>query len=102
MWRPKELGSTAGDMSQVATGLGLIDSHARTHRLDSEVATYYARGTKQLDYILMTEQLASHSTNCGAEPFNHRFYSDHRGIWVDLELLGLFDRNLPPLARPQF
>jgi hypothetical protein len=88
-------------MSQVATGLGLIDIHARTHGLDSEVATY-ARGTKRLDYILMNEQLASHSTNCGADPFNHRFYSDHRGIWVDLELLGLFDRNLPPLARPQF
>jgi hypothetical protein len=79
----KELGSTAGGMSQVATVLGLIGIHARTHRLDSEVATY-ARGTKRLDYILMTEQLASHSTNCGAEPFNHRFYSDHHGIWVDL------------------
>jgi hypothetical protein len=51
----------------------------------------------------MTEQqLASHSANCGVEPFNQRFYSDHRGIWVDLEVLGLFDRNLPPLAQPQF
>jgi hypothetical protein len=97
----EELGSTAGGMSQVATNLGLIDILAQTHGLDSEVATY-ARGTKRLDYILMTEQLTSHSTNCGAEPFNHRFYSDHRRIWVDLELLGLFDRNLPPLARPQF
>jgi hypothetical protein len=50
----------------------------------------------------MTEQIASHTSSCGAEPFNHRFYSDHRGIWVDLELLGLLDCNLPPLARPQF
>jgi hypothetical protein len=80
----EELGSTAGGMSQATTDLGLIDIHARTHRLDSEAATY-ARGTKRLDHILKTEQLASsHSTNCGAEPFNHRFYSDHHGIWVDL------------------
>jgi hypothetical protein len=41
-------------------------------------------------------------TRSGAEPFNHRFFSDHRGIFVDLELKGLFDRNLAPLARPTF
>ena len=95
----EELGRTTGGMTQLASDLGLIDIHTRELGLDHEVPTY-ARGTKRLDYILMTEQIASHTTNCGAEPFNHRFYSDHRGIWVDLELLGLFDRNLPPLARP--
>jgi hypothetical protein len=68
----EELGSTAGGMSQVTTNLGLIDIHAQTQGLDSEVAMY-ARGTKRLNYILMTEQLASHSTNCGARPFSHRF-----------------------------
>jgi hypothetical protein len=36
----EELGSTAGGMSQVATDLGLIEIHTRTHGLDSEVATY--------------------------------------------------------------
>ncbi len=97
----EELGSSAGGMTQLLSDLGLIDIHTRELGLDNEVATY-ARGTKRLDYILMTEQIASHTSSCGAEPFNHRFYSDHRGIWVDLELLGLFDRNLPPLARPQF
>jgi hypothetical protein len=97
----EELGSIAGGMTQLASDLGLIDIHTRELGLDNEVPTY-ARGTKRLDYILMTEQIASHTTNCGVEPFNHRFYSDHRGIWVDLKLLGLFDRNLPPLARPQF
>ena len=54
----EEVGSTAGGMSQVATDLGLIDIHAQTHGPDSEVATYAG-----LDYILMTKQLASHSTN---------------------------------------
>ena len=50
----------------------------------------------------MTPSVASHVTRSGAEPFNHRFFSDHRGIFVDLELKGLFDRNLAPLARPTF
>jgi endonuclease/exonuclease/phosphatase family metal-dependent hydrolase len=97
----EELGCSAGGMTQLASNLGLTGIHTQELGLDNKVATY-ARGTKLLDYILMTEQITSHTTNCGAEPFNHRFYSDHRGIWVDLELLGLFDRNLPPLARPQF
>jgi hypothetical protein len=35
-------------------------------------------------------------------PFNHQFFSDHPGIFVDLKLEGLFDRNLPPLARPTY
>jgi hypothetical protein len=78
-----------------------MDIHTQELGLHNEVATY-ACGTKWLDYILMTKQIASHTTNCGAEPFNHYFYSDHCSIWVDLELLGLLDRNLPPLARPQF
>jgi hypothetical protein len=97
----EELGRSAGGMTQLVSDLGLVDIHTRDFGLDNEVATY-ARGTKRLDYILMTEQIASHTSSCGAEPFNHRFYSDHCGIWADLELLGLLDRNLPPLARPQF
>jgi hypothetical protein len=97
----EELGSTAGGMTQLASDLNLIDIHTQELGLDNEVASY-ACGTKRLGYILMTKQIASHTTNCGAKPFNHRFYSNHRGIWVDLELLGLFDCNLPPLARPQY
>jgi hypothetical protein len=78
----EELGSITGGMSQFASNLGLIDIHAQTHGLDSKVATYTC-GLKQLDYFLHIVQLASHSTNCGAEPFNHRFYSNHHGILVN-------------------
>jgi hypothetical protein len=85
----------------------IFDDHGTEFRLTLSYRcvvpmSFASLSTKRLDYILMTQQLASHSTNCGAEPFNHRFYSNHREIWVDLELLGLFDRSLPPLARPQF
>jgi hypothetical protein len=49
----------------------------------------------------MTPSVASHVSRSGAEPSNHRFFSDHRGI-VDLELKGLFCSNLAPLAQPTF
>jgi hypothetical protein len=50
----------------------------------------------------MTPPVASHVTQSGTEPFNHRFFSDHRGIFVDLELKGFFDHNLALLGRPTF
>jgi hypothetical protein len=78
-----------------------VDFYAANHGLEEEVPTY-SRGTKRLDYILMTPTVASHVARCGADPFNHQFFSDHRGIYVDLELEGLFDRKLPPLARPAY
>jgi endonuclease/exonuclease/phosphatase family metal-dependent hydrolase len=93
-----ELGSSLRGITQVVTGCNLVDVYAARHGLEDEVPTY-ARGRKRLDYILMTPTIASYATRSGADPFNHRFFSDHRGIFVDLELERLFDRNLPPLAR---
>ena len=61
-----------------------------------------ARGTRRIDYIFMSADVASLVQSCGAEPFNHRFFSDHRGLYVDLQLSGLFDRNLSPLASPSY
>jgi hypothetical protein len=46
--------------------------------------------------------LTSYVTRRSANPFNHQFFSDHQGIYVNLELEGLFDHNLPPLARPPY
>jgi hypothetical protein len=50
----------------------------------------------------MTADVASLVKACSAEPFNHRFFSDHRGLYADLRLSGLFDRNLSPLASPKY
>jgi endonuclease/exonuclease/phosphatase family metal-dependent hydrolase len=91
-----ELGSSINGITKVVTDCNLVDVYAEKH---GEVPAY-SRGTKRLDYILMTPIVASHVARCGADPFNHRFFSDHRGIYVDLELEGLFNQNLPPLARP--
>jgi hypothetical protein len=97
----EELGSSTRGFTKVITECNLVDVYAATYGLEEEVPTY-ARGQKHLDYILMTPSVASHVTRSGAEPFNHRFFSDHRGIFVDLELKRLFDRNLALLARPTF
>jgi endonuclease/exonuclease/phosphatase family metal-dependent hydrolase len=94
----KELGSSVRGITKVVANCNLVDVYTAKHDLEDEVPTY-SRDTKQLDYILMTPTVASHITRRRADPFNHQFFSDHRGIYVDLELEGLFDQNLPPLAR---
>jgi hypothetical protein len=96
-----ELSSSISGITKVVADCNLVDVYAAKHGLEEEVPTY-SRGTKQLDYILMTPTVASHFARCGADPFNHQFFSDHRGIYVHLKLEGLFDRNLPPLARPTY
>jgi hypothetical protein len=68
---------------------------------DNEPPTY-ARGSKRIDYIFMTADVASLVKACGAQLLNHRFFSNHRSLYADLQLLGLFDRNLSPLASPKY
>jgi hypothetical protein len=53
-------------------------------------------------YIFMMADVASLVSTCGAEPFNHHFFSDHCGLYIDLQLSGLFDRNLSPLDSPTY
>jgi endonuclease/exonuclease/phosphatase family metal-dependent hydrolase len=97
----EELGSLTREFTKRVTECNLVNVYAAVHGLEEEVPAY-ARGQKCLDYFLMTLSVASHVICTGAEPFNHRFFWDHGGIFVDLELKGLFDCNLAPLAGPTF
>ena len=96
-----EIGSKMQGFTSIVARHNLTDV-LRVQLGTAEEPATYSRGSKRLDYIFMTSDIASSVVACGAEPFNHRFFSDHRGLYVDLKLLGLFDRNLSPLAGPQF
>jgi endonuclease/exonuclease/phosphatase family metal-dependent hydrolase len=47
---------------------------------DAKEPATYARGTRRIDYIFMSADVASLVQSCGTKPFNHRFFSDHRGL----------------------
>lgn len=49
--------------------------------------------------ILVSQRLTSHIRASGAEPFNFRIFSDHRGLFVDFALPGFFDRSPNVLAK---
>jgi hypothetical protein len=95
----EQIGLDPHGMSSVLTAGGLIDSYITRHGIDKEPATY-ARGKTRVDYIFISERLRPHLLRSGIEPFNQRIFSDHRGMYIDLAMPGLFDRALTPLSSP--
>jgi hypothetical protein len=90
----------AAEATCVIAKYKLVDVHHTALGCDDEPA--YSRGSTRLDYIFMTQDIASLVCSCGAKPFNRCFFSDPRGLYIDLRLSGLFDRNLSPLASLSF
>jgi hypothetical protein len=96
----KDIGLNMHGFTHIISKYNLTDIHHVNLGADNEPATY-AHGTKRLDYIFMSDNIASLVVQCSAEPFNHQIFSDHQGMFVDLRLMGLFDQNLSPLSSPK-
>ena len=86
-------------MASVLHAGALVDAHAVLHGLSSEPPTY-SRGKRRLDYMFISRHLVPNLVRTGIEPFNQRIFSDHRGLFIDLEYKGLFDRYISPIVSP--
>jgi exonuclease III len=95
----EHIGLDPHGMASVLLAGGLIDSHVSRHGIETEPSTY-ARGHTRVDYMFLSERLKPHILRAGIEPFNQRIFADHRGMFIDLSLPGLFDRSLTTLASP--
>ena len=60
----------------------------------------FSRGSKCIDYILVSSSLLSSVSRCGIPPFNSIMSSDHRPIFIDLDPTTLFSHSLSPLVSP--
>jgi hypothetical protein len=60
----------------------------------------YIRGTKRLDYCLLSPCLAPFVRASGINRFNECYHSDHRALFLDIDLRGYLGDTLPTLARP--
>jgi hypothetical protein len=87
-------------MASVLSAGYLSDTFCFRHGLDNEKVTY-AQGTKRVDYIFVSQRLTEHIRASGAEPFNYRIFSDHRGLFVDFAMPGFSDRAPNELAKLQ-
>jgi hypothetical protein len=97
----EQIGKDPQGMSSVLTAGVLIDSCITRHSIETEPATY-ARGQTRVNYIFISERLKPHLLQAGIEPFNQCIFSDHRGMYIDLALPGLFDTGFPSQPSPLF
>jgi hypothetical protein len=82
-------------MSAVLSAGNLTDVHGHQH---GEInITTYTRGVKRLDYVFVTPRMTEHILRSGYESFHARIASDHRGYFVDFDLAGFLDRQLPSI-----
>ena len=92
------IGEQPDEMASVIKKGHLTDAYCHKHGLANESSTY-ARGSRRVDYILVSPRLIDFIRHTGAEPFNFRLFSDHRGLFVDFSMPGFFDRAPNILAK---
>jgi hypothetical protein len=89
------VGDDPRGMSKVLSEGDLTDAHEHQH--GTVDITTYTRGVKRLDYVFVTPRLVKHILRSGYESFHARISSDHRGYFVDFDLAGFLDRQLPSI-----
>jgi hypothetical protein len=81
----EHLGDNALGMKAVVAKFGLVDSVSYHHGTDGEVAAC-SRSNNRLDHILCTHAIAPSIWRCGVLPINFVMCSDHRGVFVDVDI----------------
>ena len=93
----EELNEPTSGMGALATRCGLADLFS-TRTGTSNSPPTYQRGTKRIDYILMSPALLDKVIAAGYDPFGYRLPSDHRGMYIDIDTNALFGQEPAPLA----
>jgi hypothetical protein len=97
----KEVGLHLNGITSVITKRNRVNVMQAQLGANSKPPTY-ACGSEHIDYIFVIADVAFLVKACSAEPFNHQFILNHRGLYGDLQLLGLYEKNLSPLASPKY
>jgi hypothetical protein len=95
----ERLGNDPTLMASICGEFDFLDAHDFQHG-DAAMVPTYIRGTKRLDYCFLSPSLAPFVRRTGINLFNECFHSDHRALFVDIDLRAYLGDNLPKLARP--
>lgn len=95
----ENLGETSDGLANLVSTCGLTDIHAQFHGIEGEPATY-VRGQKRVDYVFAMAGVLPFVRACGIEAFFTTVHSDHRGLFLDLDLLGLLGGEMAQLHPP--
>ena len=96
----EEINTPSSGMERLASTCGLADLFSIRLGSPSIPATYQ-RGSKRLDYALLSPTLLAHVSAAGYDPFGYRIPSDHRGFFIDFFTDTLFSHEITPLDPPE-
>jgi hypothetical protein len=85
-----------GKFSKWVYRIGLCDIMVQRHGTENEPATFIG-GSKRIDYILMTEKLTEYVTATGVLEEIEFHESDHRALYVDMDLESFFGGSPSPM-----
>jgi exonuclease III len=83
-------------MTKLLEKTTLVDIHSNKH--GSDPPTTYKRGNRKIDFILGTPSILEYVTKCGILPYDR---SDHRMLYIDLNMRGLFGQIKEDTKKPQ-
>ena len=96
----ERLGDTQDALAHLVTQCDLADPHANAHGTNGEPSTY-SRGTKQLDYVFISPRILPFIQKYGIHPFHQVIFTDHRGLFLDMDLKDLLGGVLAQIQAPK-
>jgi hypothetical protein len=99
--RPTISSTHNGKLSTLIASCGLRDPLAMQHSSRPFPASHI-RGSKRIDYILVTPSLVPAVTNSGSLAFHSLFHSDHRAYYLDFNSVLLFSAPAYDIAPPSY
>ena len=78
--------SRKGGVAKLISITKLIDPIACTHG-SKNIPNTHQRGTKIIDFIFISPKLYKYQRACGITQFNQVSPSDHRGSFIDVDLI---------------
>lgn len=88
------LQNTRSALTKWTLETNLIDPLVQRHGTEGEPPTH-ARGSQRIDYILVSEHISEYVTACGILPLHSICFSDHRALFLDIDLQA-FLQSEPP------
>jgi hypothetical protein len=95
----ERLGDDPNLMASICGEFDFLDAHDFQHGNAAMVPTYI-RGTKRIDYCFLSPSLAPFVRRACIDLFNKCYHSDHRALFLDIDLKAYLGNSLPKLARP--
>ena len=94
----EEIGADSEGIVRFMEEGGLADLMTATHQKD--LPATFERGKACIDYVLATPKILQAIVNAGYTPQSGGLYSDHRGLFMDIDINNILGGALPQIPTP--